>query len=132
MTYNDIEQLNPHEQTILKSLYDEMQQLIKRMTSITTTAEEDSQYIYFNGDFLMQIISGDTLPVKRIKIKKPPYKLGHYDEYFAFRVDKPGVRHIGKHWGQFTWFESDPSCFVHIRNGDKEFSKKEKSYEFPR
>jgi hypothetical protein len=112
------------EEKALQVMNNDYQQLISNLTDIATTVEHTANFLYFNGDFTMTLVSKDVINVKRIRVSKPPYELGHYSEYFSFRVDKPGVINVGKHWGDTAWFAAAPDCFIHIRNGEKQFTNK--------
>ena len=110
------------EEKALQFMNQEYQQLINKLTAIATTIEDSVSFLYFNGDFSMTLVSKDVISVKKIRVTKPPYKLGHYSEYFSFRVDKPDVINVGKHWGDAAWLTASPDCFILLRNGHKEFS----------
>ena len=107
------------ERNVLESMNEEMNDLMTRLGNISDHIENDMYVMYFDGDFVMTLLNGDVIHSKRIAIRKPPYTLGHYSEYFSFRLDKSGVKNIGNHWGDFTWFQGGADCFTQIMNGDR-------------
>ena len=123
MEHRSIKTLQSEEKA-LQVMNSDYQQLISNLTDIATTFEHTTYFLYFNGEFNITLLSNNIVNSKKIRVTKPPYELGHYGEYFSFRIDKPGVINVGKHWGDTTWLTSSPDCFIHIRNGQKQFTNK--------
>lgn len=73
--------------------------------------------IVFEGNFTLALIGDDVVHAKALSLKQPPYELGHYGEYFEFRLDKPNVK--TPHWGNFGWYTTSPDNIVEMRNANK-------------
>lgn len=100
------------ESEVMNDLVDEINTLRDKISHIASGFEDDTRYTYYDGDFKINFLNGDTLRAHRIRITKPPYRPGDYGYILSVRIQKEGRNPAV--WGNCAWITFAPDSITSI------------------